>query len=115
MRAMRPVAHLTRCFFASSSVKETRPSIQAIAELRKALPGTSMLKAREALTASRSPDAPDTDNVEAAIAWLEQTRASDGAKREAKVASRVTAEGTIGYAHSQTALAAQERAQRWLS
>ena len=96
MRAMRPVAHLTRCFFASSSVKETRPSIQAIAELRKALPGTSMLKAREALTASRSPDAPDTDNVEAAIAWLEQTRASDGAKREAKVASRVTAEGTIG-------------------
>ena len=96
MRAIKPVARLARCFCASRSVQETRPSIQAIAELRKALPGTSMLKAREALTASRSPDAPDTDNVEAAIAWLEQTRASDGAKREAKVASRVTAEGTIG-------------------
>ena len=73
-----------------------RPSIQAIAELRKAVPGTSMLKAREALVASRSADALDTDNVEAAVAWLDQNRAAEGAKREAKVASRVTAEGVIG-------------------
>ena len=52
-----------------------------------------MLKAREALAATRTND---TDQVEAAIQWLEAHRAADGAKREAKVASRITAEGTIG-------------------
>ena len=52
-----------------------------------------MLKAREALAATRTND---TDHVEAAIEWLEAPRAAEGAKREAKVASRITAEGTIG-------------------
>ena len=37
----------------------SRPSIQAIAEVRRAVPGTSLVKAREALAASRQPDAPD--------------------------------------------------------
>ena len=67
MRAMRPVAHLTRCFFASSSVKETRPSIQAIAELRKALPGTSMLKAREAVRYTGLPAVADDGQLDLGV------------------------------------------------
>ena len=35
-----------------------KPSIQSIGELRRAVPGTSMIKAREALLATRAPDAP---------------------------------------------------------
>ena len=70
-------------------VRAARPSIQSISALRKAVPGTSMLKAREALAATRTND---TDQVEAAIQWLEAHRAADGAKREAKVAS-------VSYTH----------------
>ena len=60
------------------------------------MPGTSLIKAREALVASRSSAAPDTDNVEAAIAWLDHNRKEEGAKRAAKVASRTTSEGVVG-------------------
>lgn len=89
-----------RLFRALSSTihacEPARPSIQAIAELRKAVPGTSLIKAREALVASRPPESPDTDNVPMAIAWLEKNRAAEGAKREAKVASRKAADGVLG-------------------
>lgn len=88
----------------------SRPSIQAIAEVRRAVPGTSLVKAREALAASRQPDAPDSDNVSAAIAWLDQHRAEDGAKREAKVAQRVTAEGSIAVCTLSDGLASGARA-----
>ncbi|WFD46513.1 Elongation factor Ts, mitochondrial [Malassezia furfur] len=90
-------AHSPRFLTTSSRTCEpARPSIQAIAELRRAVPGTSLIKAREALVASRSPSAPDTDDVAAAIQWLEQNRKEEGAKRVAKVASRTTSEGIIG-------------------
>jgi len=88
---------LLRAFSSTTCAWEpARPSIQAIAELRKAVPGTSLLKAREALVASRPPETPDTDDVPLAIAWLEKNRAAEGAKREAKVASRTAADGVIG-------------------
>lgn len=77
-------------------LEPARPSIQAIAELRREVPGTSLVKAREALVASRSASAPDTDNVAAAIAWLDQNRKEEGLKRAAKVASRTTSEGMVG-------------------
>lgn len=93
----RRVWTVSRALSTSACVREpARPSIQAVAALRKAVPGTSMIKARDALLASRSAAAPDTDNVEAAVAWLMEQQAADGARREAKVASRVTAEGVVG-------------------
>ncbi|WFD41893.1 Elongation factor Ts, mitochondrial [Malassezia psittaci] len=90
-------AQLSRGFHVYSRIQDAaRPSIQAIAELRRAMPGTSLIKAREALVASRSASQPDTDDVQAALAWLESNRKEEGAKREAKVASRTTSEGVIG-------------------
>lgn len=86
-----------RALSTSRAVLEpARPSIQAIAELRRQVPGTSLIKAREALVASRAPSAPDTDSVPAAVAWLEENRKEEGAKRAAKVASRTTSEGSVG-------------------
>ncbi|WFD26798.1 Elongation factor Ts, mitochondrial [Malassezia nana] len=87
------------CRALSSTAKApepVKPSIQAISELRKAVPGTSMLKAREALLASRAPEAPDTDRVDLAVAWIEKHRAAEGAKREAKVATRTASDGVLG-------------------
>ena len=72
-----------------------KPSIHSIGELRRAVPGTSMIKAREALLATRAPDAPDTDRVAQAIEWLNRDREEEGARRAAKVAGRRTAEGIV--------------------
>ncbi|WFD30313.1 Elongation factor Ts, mitochondrial [Malassezia sp. CBS 17886] len=92
----RPVRGVPRGFCASAqTVEPARPAIQAIAELRRAAPGTSMLKAREALVASRAQDAPDVDDVAAAVRWLDADRKAEGAKRAAKVASRTTSEGVL--------------------
>ncbi|KAE8221131.1 hypothetical protein CF319_g5459 [Tilletia indica] len=73
-----------------------KPDIKSIAALRQAIPGTSMLKAREALLATRSSEAPDTDNVEAALEWLEEDRRKSGASKSEKVAGRTAAEGLVG-------------------
>jgi len=80
--------------FARSEVK--KPEIKSIAALRQAIPGTSMLKAREALLATRSAEAPDTDNVPAALEWLEDDRRKSGASKSEKVAGRTAAEGLVG-------------------
>ena len=61
-----------------AAMEPARPSIQAIAELRRQVPGTSLIKAREALVASREASAPDTDSVPAAVAWLEENRKEEG-------------------------------------
>ena len=78
------------------AMQPKKPSIQAIGELRKRLPGTSMLKAREALLASRT--TPDEDNVDAALAWLQEDMARSGAKKAAKVANRAVREGVVAVA-----------------
>ncbi|CAD6889171.1 unnamed protein product [Tilletia controversa] len=96
--APAPALH-TRTFSLSHSRHTTppkKPEIKSIAALRQAIPGTSMLKAREALLATRSPEAPDTDNVEAALAWLEEDRRKSGASKSEKVAGRTAAEGLVG-------------------
>lgn len=60
------------------------------------MPGTSMLKAREALSASRSPSTPDVDDIQAALAWLEEDRRKTGEKKAAKVEGRTAREGMVG-------------------
>lgn len=94
--AVRSHARLeTRRTFVQSgrALEPKKPSMQAIAELRKQMPGTSMLKAREALLASRT--TPDEDSVPAALEWLEIDRKKTGAKKADKVASRSAREGVI--------------------
>lgn len=94
--AARRVSSVRACrqFSTSFCALEKRALIGAIAELRKAVPGTSLTAAREALTATM-PDAASTPNVKDAIQWLENQSAVQGQKREAKVASRTTNEGTV--------------------
>ncbi|PWN50778.1 hypothetical protein IE53DRAFT_386900 [Violaceomyces palustris] len=78
---------------ASDAVK--KPSIKSIGEIRKLMPGTSMLKAREALSVTRSADKPDEDDIRAALAWLEEDRRKTGAKKAEKVSSRSAREGVV--------------------
>ena len=94
--SMRVIAGAARGLHTSLRACAARPSITAIAELRRAVPGTSLVKAREALAATRTQAAPDTDDVAAAVQWLESDRQKEGARRAAKVATRRTAEGVIG-------------------
>ncbi|GAC95734.1 hypothetical protein PHSY_003310 [Pseudozyma hubeiensis SY62] len=94
--SLSSASSLTRCLSTSSPLlTPAKPSIKAIAELRKLVPGTSMLKAKEALLASRSPATPDLDSIPLALEWLEADRKSTGAKKADKVASRSAREGLI--------------------
>lgn len=80
----------SRTFYqASEAPPTTKPSIANIAEVRKQLPGTSMLKAREALAAS-------ANDVAKALAWLEKDMQASGAKKASKVGDREAKEGGIG-------------------
>lgn len=72
-----------------------KPSIKAIAELRKLVPGTSMIKAKEALLASRPSSSPDQDSIPLALEWLEADRKKSGAKKADKVAGRQAREGVV--------------------
>ncbi|KAJ9475225.1 EF_TS domain-containing protein [Pseudozyma hubeiensis] len=94
--SLSSASSLTRCLSTSSPLlAPAKPSIKAIAELRKLMPGTSMLKAKEALLSSRSPATPDLDSIPLALEWLEADRKSTGAKKADKVASRSAREGLI--------------------
>lgn len=87
---------LTRPFSHSAQLcSPAKPSIKAIGELRKLVPGTSMLKAKEALLASRPASSPDTDSIALALEWLEADRKKSGAKKADKVASRTAREGVV--------------------
>lgn len=72
-----------------------KPAIGSIAQLRKLIPGTSMIKAREALTATW-PAGAASEDVQAAVAWLESDRRASGAKKAEKVADREAKEGAVG-------------------
>jgi elongation factor Ts len=82
----------TTCAVRSSEGGEapakSKVSIANIAELRKLLPGTSMIKAREALTAT-------ANSVQEALSWLENDRQVSGAKKATKLESREAKEGGI--------------------
>lgn len=87
--SMRSCVRLgVRALHAAAPARSARPSIAAIAELRRAVPGTSLIKAREALAAA--------GDVRGATAWLEADRQKEGAKRAAKVSLRRAAEGVVG-------------------
>ena len=89
-------AAVARSFSRSALVAEPKkPSIKAIAELRKLVPGTSMIKAKEALLASRASTAPDEDSIPLALEWLEADRKKSGAKKADKVAGRQAREGVV--------------------
>lgn len=67
----------------------SKPSIANIAEIRKILPGTSMLKAKEALASSEN-------DLKKALAWLDKDMQASGAKKASKVGNREAKEGGIG-------------------
>ncbi len=54
-----------------------------------------MLKAKEALLASRPSTSPDEDSIELALDWLEADRKKSGAKKADKIASRQAREGIV--------------------
>ncbi|KAJ9088678.1 Elongation factor Ts, mitochondrial [Entomophthora muscae] len=65
-----------------------KPSVPLISEIRKKTE-ISITKAKEALIATEN-------NLEKALAWIEEDLAKSGAKKAAKLADRVAAEGLIG-------------------
>ncbi|GAK63226.1 elongation factor ts [Moesziomyces antarcticus] len=96
LRSSRISPSSSRSFSRTALVGEPKkPSIKAIAELRKLMPGTSMIKAKEALLASRPASSPDEDSIEAALEWLEADRRKSGAKKADKVAGRQAREGIV--------------------
>ncbi|PWN41837.1 hypothetical protein IE81DRAFT_324172 [Ceraceosorus guamensis] len=83
----------------SVALRERKPAISSIAELRKHIPGTSMLKAQEAIVSTwPSSDPSKGDDIQAALAWLEEDRAKSGLKKAQKVAGREAKEGWIAVA-----------------
>ena len=54
-----------------------------------------MIKAKEALLASRPSTSPDQDSIPLALEWLEADRKKSGAKKADKVASRQAREGVV--------------------
>lgn len=79
----------TRQLTTSPVVYNVKPSIGNIAEIRRLLPGTTMMKAKEALTST-------SNDVIAALSWLEKDSAISGAKKASKVQGRQAKEGGIG-------------------
>ncbi|PWN22182.1 hypothetical protein BCV69DRAFT_267389 [Microstroma glucosiphilum] len=87
---------LLRSFHASpcSSADAKKVSMSGISAIRKAVPGTSMIKAKEALLATFN--AAGQEDLSAALTWLEDDRQKSGAKKAEKVALREAKEGMVG-------------------
>lgn len=69
---------------------DLKASIKLIAEIRRITDNqTSFAKAKEALLATQN-------DLDAALAWLEKDAVASGAKKAAKVASRVASDGLVG-------------------
>ncbi|CAE6481833.1 unnamed protein product [Rhizoctonia solani] len=69
---------------------ELKASIKLIAEIRKMTDNqTSFAKAKEALLATNN-------DLDSALQWLEKDNIASGAKRAAKVASRIANDGLVG-------------------
>ncbi|KAG9010077.1 Elongation factor Ts, mitochondrial [Tulasnella sp. JGI-2019a] len=80
-----------RCQLSRAYSTPAKASVKLIAEIRKAIPGTSLIKAREALEATQN----DLSN---ALEWLEKDIAISGAAKAAKLEGRTTGEGLIALA-----------------
>lgn len=90
-RITRPSNAPVRSFSSSTCIcyaDAKKPSIANIAELRKLMPGTSMIKAKEALTES-------SNDIKGALAWLEKDMQMTGAKKASKVSDREAKEGGV--------------------
>ena len=74
--------------FSSSSPSFTKANIKLVAELRKRTE-VSLSKAKEALTAT-------SNDIDAALQWLEKDLIASGAKKKEKVQDRIAGEGLIG-------------------
>jgi elongation factor Ts len=87
LRTARPWSYLHTSQLRSAELKA---SIKLIAEIRKITDNqTSFSKAKEALLATQN-------NLDAALAWLEKDNIASGAKKAAKVASRIASDGLVG-------------------
>ncbi|KAI9098169.1 elongation factor TS-domain-containing protein [Phlyctochytrium arcticum] len=85
----RPAVRNTLRTFTTTLPTRASPATAIIAKLRKQTQ-CSISKAREALAASGG------SSFEAALEWLEKDAATAGAKKAAKLGSRVAAEGLLG-------------------
>ena len=84
---MVPVRPLALSSFRFYSTNAEKPPLKLVAELRK-LTEVSITKAREALAAS-------SNDVSAALSWLQNDLAVSGAKKAAKIAHRTAGEGLV--------------------
>ncbi|KAG8862007.1 Elongation factor Ts, mitochondrial [Tulasnella sp. 330] len=75
----------------STPSSSPKASVKLIAEIRKAIPGTSLVKAREALEATQN-------HLSNALEWLEKDIAISGAAKAAKLEGRTAGEGLIALA-----------------
>ncbi|CAO1626297.1 unnamed protein product [Sympodiomycopsis kandeliae] len=87
-----------------------KPSMAGISAIRKAVPGTSMIKAKEALIATWS-SSNGSEDVQEALNWLEEDRKRTGAKKAEKVAGREAKEGIIGVCILSDGVSAPEGTQ----
>jgi len=78
-----------RCGYATET-SSVKPSAKLVAEIRKRTE-TSIIKAREALIAT-------SNDIEAALKWIDEDLAATGAKRSLKLAGRHAGEGLIAVA-----------------
>lgn len=90
LRALPITRHLIlRQATTASSTPAVKPNIKLVAEIRKAIEGISMLKAKEALI--------QTDNdLEKALEWVLEDEAKAGVKKAEKLKDRQALEGLVG-------------------
>lgn len=81
--------------FHNDAASAKKPSITSISAIRKEVPGTTMMKAKEALIATWSSTS-GAEDLQAALRWLEEDRKKTGAKKAEKVATREAKEGVVG-------------------
>jgi elongation factor Ts len=80
---------ILRCGYATET-SSVKPSAKLVAEIRKRTE-TSIIKAREALIAT-------SNDLEAALKWIDDDLAATGAKRSLKLAGRHAGQGLIAVA-----------------
>jgi elongation factor Ts len=85
----RLLNNILRCGYATET-SSVKPSAKLVAEIRKRTE-TSIIKAREALIAT-------SNDLEAALKWIDDDLAATGAKRSLKLAGRHAGEGLIAVA-----------------
>src|SRR5258708_3087625 len=85
----RILSGILRCGYATET-SSVKPSAKLVAEIRKRTE-TSILKAQEALIAT-------SNNLEAALKWIDDDLAATGAKRSLNLAGRHAGQGLIAVA-----------------